>query len=388
MPDSRPSAVPLLALLLGVSLGLIRWAEVRGDEPVGSAYLRSLSVQDPPFGRLVEDRFPWEGVRIQRRRRDDPPECDWLTVWIDLRTPGLGYRVSPVHYRPGPWLIPIQAGYAQTTLDFLQEHSAPPAVDLAVNTVAYWPFPASRGMPVFLSEPVWQGEDRPDPRQANRVMLGLLPGGAVLGTPEHVRACDPVCAFGSFKEDSDPGNGVAVRDGEVVAEGDEPHARTAVGISGEGRVLVLVVADGYHPGVSVGLGRRDTGRVLRAAGAKQAMFLDGGGSSTLVGREADGQPQVINRPAGLSTTPGTLRHVAANLGFTGLQRTDEPLPAFAQWQASAFRVAWLEMILWLRTHPLSGWGLLAAFLLLLALIAWRRRRRRISLPLLPEERPA
>lgn len=368
-------------LCLGL-LGILSAAGRAGDDegPTGSAYLGSFSVHDPPFGRLVQDSYPWDGVRIQRWRREPPGEADWLTVWIDLRTPGLGYRVNPVIYRNGPGGYPIQAAVTHTTVDFLREHSDPPSVDLAINTVAFWPFPAVGGKVVWLSELVWQdGDDQRNPPKGD-VVLGLLKGRAELGGVDRVRAAKPVVAFGAFTDAGAVPHGVAIRDGQVVSDGQEPHARTAIGLSEDGRVLILLVADGYNPGVSLGLGTADTARVLRAAGAHQGMFFDGGGSSTLVGRDGDGRAVVINRPAGLEKTPGTLRYVACTLGFTNLRRSDEPIPAVKDWQASGFVTAWVELVTWCRVYPkeaLTGGaaGALCLMLLAIALLAWLRRRK-------------
>ena len=288
-------------------------------------------VRDPPFGRLLHDGYPWDGVRLQRWRRDQP-EVDWLTVWIDLQTPGLGYRVTPINDGAGPDGAPCQTASAQTTAAFLAKHSDPPRVDLAVNIVAFSPFPAYDGLPVFLSEPVWQGEDNRRDPESGSVMLGLLAGRALIDQADVVRAARPLYAFGSFRLEAIPKIG-AVRDGKVIAAGGAPYARTLVGISADGRVLLLLVADGYNPGVSIGFDYGEAAAVLQAAGAYQGMFLDGGGSSTLVGRGDDGHAVVLNRPAGLQSTPGTLRFVGPNLGFTNLRRTGEPLPSLDGWQA-------------------------------------------------------
>jgi hypothetical protein len=165
--------------------------------PVGSAFLRTLSPAAPPFGQKLQETYPWDGVRIQRWRRPRP-EADWLVVWIDLLTPGLDYRVSDVQYRPGPLSDRMQVGLAQTTRDFLASHGDAPRVDLAVNTVAYWPFPAFDDSPVYLSEPVWMGGDTAREPEAGSRMLGLLPGRALIGKAAEVRAARPLLAFGSF----------------------------------------------------------------------------------------------------------------------------------------------------------------------------------------------
>jgi hypothetical protein len=351
--------------------------------------LRTLTVQDPPFGRLLQDGYPWDGVRIQRWRRDQP-EVDWLIVWIDLQTPGLGYRVTPVHYRTGPEGTPHQAVFAQNTRDFLEQSSDPPRVDLAVNTVAFEPFPAFHGTPVVLKEPVWLGEDRQRDPEPGTVMLGLLPGRALIGEVDVVRVARPVVAFGSFRLAAIPKAG-AVHDSRVIAEGGDPYGRTLAGISADGRVLILLVADGYNPGVSVGFSLGDAARVLQAAGAYQGMFLDGGGSSTLVGREDDGRAIVLNRPAGLQKTPGTLRYVGANLGFTKLRRTGEPLPALDGWQAPGYVVAWNKFVTWYRVYPDRAAAVAVVGLVIVGLVVWRVwrwRRRRSRLIVAPISNPA
>jgi len=343
------------------------------DTSVGSPYLRTITTEDPPFGRLLRDTFPWDGVRIQRWRRETPREANWLVVWLDLQASGLGYCVSPVHRRFGPAGKPILAAYAQTTAGFVEEHDEPPHVDLAINTVAYWPYPAFAGQPVFLSDPVWTDQDARQDPDSGSWMLGLLEGKAIIDSPRVIRAAEPLVGLGAFLET--PG-GIAVRDEVVAVEGGPNRPRTLAGVNRNGRVLILLVVDGYDPGVSVGLSYEDAARVMKAAGAFRAIFLDGGGSSTLVGRDGDGRAVVINKPAGLQKTPGTLRHVAAHLGFTNLRRTSEPLPADENWQAPTSVVAWQTLVTWARAYPsraqavMTGCGAFA--LLGIGLILGRR----------------
>src|SRR4051794_12241679 len=105
---TRLSLLPCLADLLRCLA--VAWAALAGagrggggeaGRPAGTGYLKTLSPEPPPFGRLRGDAFPWDGVRIQRWRRERP-EADWVVAWVNLETPGLGYRVSDVHYRTGP----------------------------------------------------------------------------------------------------------------------------------------------------------------------------------------------------------------------------------------------------------------------------------------------
>jgi hypothetical protein len=86
-------------------------------------------------------------------------------------------------------------------------------------------------------------------------------------------------------------------------------ARTAAGVSRNGRRLYLLVADGNSP-ASTGLTLAGLATLLRQVGAADAMDLDGGGSTTLVLR-GPGEPvvSVRNFPPG-----GTERAVANGIG--------------------------------------------------------------------------
>jgi hypothetical protein len=87
-------------------------------------------------------------------------------------------------------------------------------------------------------------------------------------------------------------------------------ARTAAGVSRNGRHLYLVVADG-HSARSSGLTLAGLAALLRRAGAHDAMNLDGGGSSTFVLRRP-GEPaaSVRNVPSA-----GAERAVANGIGI-------------------------------------------------------------------------
>ena len=77
------------------------------------------------------------------------------------------------------------------------------------------------------------------------------------------------------------------------------HPRTAVGIAREGRRLLLVVVDGRQKGYSDGMSLRELANLMRHLGARDAINLDGGGSTTLVYADPDssGRLRIANRPS-------------------------------------------------------------------------------------------
>lgn len=79
----------------------------------------------------------------------------------------------------------------------------------------------------------------------------------------------------------------------------ERHPRTVIGRDGDGRVWLLTV-DGRRPKVSVGMSFPELQRLGAALGLRDALNLDGGGSTTMVVRGA-----VVNHPS----DPGGARPV-------------------------------------------------------------------------------
>jgi hypothetical protein len=76
--------------------------------------------------------------------------------------------------------------------------------------------------------------------------------------------------------------------------------RTLAGVRADGKLL-LVTVDGRRPGWSAGMTLAEAARLMRSLGARDALNLDGGGSTTMVVRG-----QVVNRPS----DPGGERRVS------------------------------------------------------------------------------
>ncbi|MBE6560861.1 MAG: phosphodiester glycosidase family protein [Ruminococcaceae bacterium] len=76
-----------------------------------------------------------------------------------------------------------------------------------------------------------------------------------------------------------------------------PHPRTTVGIREDGTVILMVV-DGRLPEISNGASLVDLAALMKYLGAKKAINIDGGGSSTFL-VNIGGEMTLLNRPADL-----------------------------------------------------------------------------------------
>ena len=69
------------------------------------------------------------------------------------------------------------------------------------------------------------------------------------------------------------------------------NPRTLAGVRADGKLL-LVTVDGRRPGWSTGMTLSEAARLMRSLGARDALNLDGGGSTTMTVRG-----EVVNRPS-------------------------------------------------------------------------------------------
>ena len=102
------------------------------------------------------------------------------------------------------------------------------------------------------------------------------------------------------------GRPVLVRDSAIVGDVDtfgqasfrERNPRTAAGIARKGKRLILAVVDGREY-ENAGMTLRETADLMLALGARDAINLDGGGSTTMVFADPDssGMLRVANHPS-------------------------------------------------------------------------------------------
>lgn len=144
-----------------------------------------------------------------------------------------------------------------------------------------WVLAAAPGAPVALTR--W---------------LGALRVGDTVRVRAALRPFHPHDAIGGYP--------LLVRDSAVARVLDSAHVqglsaarhpRTAVGVGRDGRRLVLVVVDGRRPEYSAGMTLPELARLMLEIGVRDAINLDGGGSSTMAVRRVGGEIEVVNRPS-------------------------------------------------------------------------------------------
>jgi len=94
------------------------------------------------------------------------------------------------------------------------------------------------------------------------------------------------------------GDRMLIQGGEVISDLDDTEIdpRTAIGINHNGRFTYLVVVDGRQPFYSEGATFAELAEILKELGVFYAMSLDGGGSSTMVIEDENGEPVILNSP--------------------------------------------------------------------------------------------
>ena len=75
---------------------------------------------------------------------------------------------------------------------------------------------------------------------------------------------------------------VTNKEEQMFANGDkDKHPRTAMGYTNKGKLIILMV-QGRFPGIAEGVTLEEEAKILMDLGCKEALNLDGGGSSCLL----------------------------------------------------------------------------------------------------------
>ncbi len=243
------------------------------------------------------------GVEYERMVRLLPRPMVIHVITINLKTNGLRFVVTPPDDPNSD--KPLKA---RTTSQFLEEFD----LDIAVNGDGFSPWWSRTPADYYphVGDPVAPRGDaasRGDFYWHSQALVPTL----------YISSRNTV----SFDTPANPYNAISGID--LLVTGGAPvdklndtelHPRTAIGYSQNGKFLYIVVVDGRQPLYSQGMTLTELATLMIELGAYYAMNLDGGGSSTLVVRGADGSPRVLNSPIDLYI-PGRERPVANHLGI-------------------------------------------------------------------------
>ncbi|MEX2170487.1 MAG: phosphodiester glycosidase family protein [Pirellulales bacterium] len=232
---------------------------------------------------------PFQGVRLIHSRSTVPRQVDMYVVEIEMSAPGLAFLATPSNGALVGETTP------QTTRTFVTQAGA----QIGVNASFF--ASAGSGQYHVLGLSVSKG-DAYSPFEAGFVdainvsmnnVATIIRAIGSTGTA-HQPATSLYNAVG--------GNTRLVTEGVNVANGDPAiHPRTAAAVTADGKLLLFTV-DGRNVGHSEGLTYREMAEVLIRWGARDAINLDGGGSTSLVMDNpltSSHDPQVVNLPSDL-----------------------------------------------------------------------------------------
>ena len=250
----------------------------------------------------------FDGVIYRRIIRVVPRPMMIHVVTVDTKSKGISFLVTPADSQSAK---PLKA---RTTAQFLEEFH----VQLAVNgdrflpwwshsPADYYPhagdpvtpfgFSASKGNVYWTGQAGNDGGTPPTLYISRRNVLTL-----------NDRQNNIYNAIS--------GERMLVQQGEIVSSlnDTELDPRTAIGINRNGRYLYILLVDGRQPFYSEGATFQELAELLRQQGAYFGMAMDGGGSSTLVIRDKNGSPEILNSPID-NYLPGRERPVGNHLGI-------------------------------------------------------------------------
>ncbi len=249
---------------------------------------------------------PWKpifvGVELCEASTDTPRPLKVRAVRVDLKKPSVRILVTPSN---GDKSMDCDA---RTTSEFLSEFKC----QVAINGSAFAPFATQRGDPQDVQGLSMSRGDLYSP--ANKF-------GAFLISKDRKAWIDqaPIEADEAYNALS--GFYALLIEGRNIGRMKARHPRSAVGVSKDGRHLILMTIDGRQAGISEGTSTAETAEWMRKLGAYNALNLDGGGSTALVMEGADGKPVVLNQPSGNAE-----RLVANHVGILArrLSKSEEP----------------------------------------------------------------
>ncbi|MDO4587561.1 MAG: phosphodiester glycosidase family protein [Planctomycetia bacterium] len=258
------------------------------------------------FGQNNLKKSDWsslfQGIDLATGESEEPLQKVYI-LRIDTQANGISFYSTG---RNDNFEDNVNETNRQTVVDFLKENN----LAVAVNANFYNPFTS------FTQR---------NPGPSNVIGLAISEGVVVSttaeGFPSFIVHKDGTKEIRSVSSDESldhiqtavSGNKIILQNGEVLVQEDKSrHPRTGLGISEDNRFVYLMTIDGRQEGYSNGATYEEVGNWLKEFGSYNGLNLDGGGSTTMVQRDSDGSPKILNRHSGV------LRHNANAIGVRAL----------------------------------------------------------------------
>jgi exopolysaccharide biosynthesis protein len=248
----------------------------------------------------VQWRLIAEGAELTHGRTAEPPLEFWA-LRVELDSPALRIVVKDG----------VSGEGGETLSAWVSTFVSDNSLLAGINATPFDISSAKQGQPIKnMGIVVSGGKQMAPPNPRYDALVFYRDGKAAIVKQSEITSIEnienAVGAFHHILVDGEPAERTIDREGR--------HARSAAGISQDGKYLYLAVIDGRRAR-SVGGTESETSLLMRALGCWNVLNLDGGGSSALALRGSDGKVKVLNTPVH-GGIPGRQRAVAACLGVS------------------------------------------------------------------------
>lgn len=255
---------------------------------------------------------PYPEISFEYRAQADPAQRIYIAR-VDLTDPDVDVRVS----RGGP--DPDGNGEFQTTLQTPSVIAERERFDLVVNGDFFAAQATQDGEGAQSGYVTGKWGKVTGPAATDGYFWGPAkePRAAIVFDPTMRARIELVKDLPTNALQIMAGSHIIMKEGRIVAPDTAGfartrHPRTAVGLADNGETLVLVVVDGRREGEASGMSLLELANLMQGLGCRDALNLDGGGSSEMALRDPKtGQLQVVNHPS-----DGRERAVANVLGIS------------------------------------------------------------------------
>lgn len=273
-----PFRSAFVVLILTATISLL----IACDSDSNSSAALGKSASRATQAHVIAWRPAFRGIELAEIEPASPRPMRLHAARIDLHAPGIRFTIP----------APRDAGLATSASEVLSIKATSfltqQRCQLVVNAAPFEPVVDAEGVPQRVEGlALRDGRVYSPPAGTHGVLMITRENRATITAPP-IDTTGRYTGVGGFL--------MLLKDGKNIGMGTDLHPRTAAGVSGDGRFLILLVIDGRQPGYSEGASLAETAEWLLRLGAWTGLNLDGGGSTAMVIRGRDGQAVLVNRP--------------------------------------------------------------------------------------------